>query len=60
MTIGDSHRGKVVWSLVAAMAPATLIGGNVGGRVASALPPQRLRAFVVAFGVIESINYFVE
>jgi uncharacterized membrane protein YfcA len=41
------------------MAPASLIGGNIGGRVASKLPPKKLRAFVVAFGVVVSIVYFV-
>lgn len=54
-----SFSDKVVWSLVLVMAPAALIGGNVGGRLASWLPPEKLRAFVVAFGVIVSLVYFV-
>ncbi len=55
-----SFSGKVVWSLVLVMAPAALIGGNIGGRLASWLPPEKLRAFVVVFGVIVSIVYFVK
>ncbi len=52
--------GKVVWSLVLVMAPAALIGGNVGGRLASWLPPERLRAFVVVFGIVVAGVYFAK
>ena len=52
--------GKVVWSLVLVMAPAALIGGNLGGRLASWLPPERLRAFVVVFGIVVAGVYFVK
>ena len=52
--------GKVVWSLVLVMAPAALIGGNLGGRLASWLPPEKLRAFVVVFGFVVAGVYFAK
>ena len=55
-----SFSGKIEWTLVAVMAPAALLGGNLGGRLASALPAKKLRAFVVSFGVLVSIIYFVK
>jgi uncharacterized protein len=51
--------GPVVWSLVAVMAPAALIGGRVGGSVARSLEPEILRAVVVTFGVLVAIRLFV-
>ncbi|MCU1395208.1 MAG: putative rane protein [Ilumatobacteraceae bacterium] len=53
-----SFSGKVEWSLVLVMAPAALIGGNLGGRLAKVLPPKKLRVFVVLFGVVVAIIYF--
>jgi uncharacterized membrane protein YfcA len=41
------------------MAPASLIGGHVGGSVASSLPPKKMRLGVIAFGVIVAIVYLV-
>ncbi len=55
-----SFSGKVEWTLVLVMAPAALVGGNLGGRLAKVLPPKRLRAFVVSFGVIVAIIYFIK
>ena len=55
-----SFSGKIEWTLVAVMAPAALLGGNLGGRLASSLPPKRLRVFVIAFGFIVTIIYFVK
>ncbi len=55
-----SFSGKIEWTLVAVMAPAALLGGNLGGRLASSLPPKKLRIFVIAFGIIVSIIYFVK
>ena len=49
--------GRVEWSLVAVMAPTSLIGGNLGGRLASRLPPKRLRAGVIVFGVVVALIY---
>ena len=48
--------GKVVWSLVLAMAPASLIGGQIGGRVVTRIPAKPLRAVVVAFGVAVAVK----
>ncbi len=55
-----SFSGKVEWTLVAVMAPAALLGGNLGGRVVSVVRPKVMRAFVIVFGVIVSIAYFVK
>jgi len=52
--------GKVVWSLVAVMAPASLVGGHLGGRVATKLPPKKMRVAVITFGVIVAIAYLVK
>ena len=52
--------GRVEWSLVAVMAPASLIGGNIGGRLASRLPPKRLRVGVICFGVVAAIIYLLK
>lgn len=52
--------GKVEWTLVAIMAPASLIGGHFGGRIASSLPPRKMRAAVIVFGVIVAIAYLLK
>jgi uncharacterized membrane protein YfcA len=52
--------GRVVWTLVAVMAPAALVGGNLGGRLARLLPAGRLRPFVIVFGVAVAIVYLVK
>lgn len=52
-----SFSGKVVWSLVLVMAPASLIGGHFGGRVASSLPAGKMRAGVIVFGVTVALVY---
>jgi uncharacterized membrane protein YfcA len=54
-----SFSGKVDWSVAAVMAPASLLGGHVGGRVASSLPPRKLRPAVICFGVVVAIVYLV-
>ncbi len=55
-----SVKGNVEWTLVAVMAPAALLGGNLGGRLAQVVPPKRLRGFVIAFGVSVAIVYLVK
>lgn len=52
--------GKVEWSFVAVMAPAALVGGNLGGRVAGVLKPLVLRRAVVLLGLAVAIAYFVK
>lgn len=49
--------GKVEWSLVAVMAPASLIGGHVGGRLVSVIKPGVLRVVVVIYGLVVAIVY---
>jgi uncharacterized membrane protein YfcA len=48
--------GKVEWSLALVMAPASLVGGSVGGRLASRLNPRVLRAVVVLAGIAVAIR----
>lgn len=43
--------GPVQWWAVAVAAPATLVGGYLGARLARRLPARALRAIVVVFGV---------
>jgi uncharacterized membrane protein YfcA len=51
--------GKVVWSLALVMAPASLLGGNTGGRLVRKLDPRLLRAVVVTLGVIVALRFWV-
>jgi uncharacterized membrane protein YfcA len=51
--------GKVEWSLVVVMAPCSLLGGQLGGRVAGSLPPEKLRAGVIVFAFVVAIVYLV-
>jgi uncharacterized membrane protein YfcA len=51
--------GKAVWTLVAVMAPAAMIGGTMGGRLARVVPAQRLRSGVIALGLVVSAIYFI-
>jgi uncharacterized membrane protein YfcA len=44
-------RAPVNWTAVATLAPATLVGGYVGARLARRLPENVLRASVVVLGV---------
>jgi uncharacterized membrane protein YfcA len=50
---------KVEWTLVAVMAPAALIGGHLGGRLASRLPAKPLRGFVIVIGSAVALVYLV-
>jgi len=50
--------GPVDWAAVAVAAPAALLGGFLGARVARRIPPTPLRIFIVAFGVAVSIYLF--
>ncbi|WP_329102808.1 sulfite exporter TauE/SafE family protein [Micromonospora sp. NBC_01699] len=42
--------GPVDWAAVAIIAPATLVGGYFGARLARRLPPAVLKGVIVAFG----------
>lgn len=47
--------GPVDWTAVAIVAPASLIGGYVGGRLARRLSPDVLRTTIVVFGVVVAV-----
>jgi uncharacterized membrane protein YfcA len=51
--------GKVVWSITFTMAAGALIGGMLGGRLASRIKPDTLRWVVVTIGFAIAIFYFV-
>lgn len=42
--------GPVNWAAVAVLAPATIVGGYAGARLARRLPPVVLKTVIVAFG----------
>lgn len=51
--------GKVLWTLVMVMAPASLLGGSIGGRLVGKIKPVVLRSVVVAYGTVLAIWYLV-
>lgn len=51
--------GQVVWSAVLVMALGALVGGAVGGRLASRIKPATLRWIVVVIGVVVALIYLV-
>jgi uncharacterized membrane protein YfcA len=51
--------GPIDWVVVAVAAPASLLGGFLGARVATRIPATPLRIFIVTFGVAVSIYLFV-
>jgi uncharacterized membrane protein YfcA len=51
--------GDVHWGVVAVAAPASLLGGFLGARVATRIPPTPLRALIVVFGVGVSVYLFL-
>jgi uncharacterized membrane protein YfcA len=52
--------GDVVWSLAFVMAPASLLGGAIGGRLASRLHPRAMRMLVIAIGLAVAVKYLVD
>jgi hypothetical protein len=52
--------GKVYWVVALVMAVASLIGGNVGGRLAGAVQPAKLRLVVVTIGFAVAIGYAIK
>ncbi len=50
--------GDVQWAVVAVAAPASLVGGFLGARIATRIPTTPLRVFIVCFGVAVSIYLF--
>src|ERR1700712_2361820 len=51
--------GDVHWEVVAVGAPASLLGGFLGARVATRIPATPLRVLIVTFGVAVSIYLFL-
>ena len=51
---------KVNWPAALVMMVFALIGGSLGGRLASRIQPKMLRWIVVTIGVIVSIIYFIK
>ena len=51
--------GQVLWAAALVMAVGALVGGILGGRLASYVRPSTLRWTVVIIGVIISIIYFL-
>jgi uncharacterized protein len=50
--------GPINWVVVAVAAPASLVGGFLGARIATRIPAGPLRIFIVVFGVAVSIYLF--
>ena len=50
--------GPVDWQVVAVAAPASLLGGFLGARIATRIPATPLRVFIVVFGVAVSVYLF--
>jgi uncharacterized protein len=50
--------GPINWVVVAVAAPASLVGGFLGARIATRIPVGPLRIFIVVFGVAVSIYLF--
>ena len=51
--------GPVDWVVVAVAAPASLVGGFLGARVATRIPATPLRVLIVTFGVAVSLYLFL-
>ena len=51
--------GPVEWVAVAVIAPAALVGGFVGARLARRLDDELLRRAVVVFGIVVAVALFV-
>lgn len=51
--------GPIHWLVVAVAAPASLLGGFLGARIATRIPTTPLRIFIVVFGVAVAIYLFL-
>jgi uncharacterized membrane protein YfcA len=50
-------RVPVVWPAAAVMAVGALIGGTIGGRLASVVRPSTLRIIVIAIGILIAVVF---
>jgi uncharacterized protein len=53
-------RAPIDWRIAVVMAVASLLGGTVGGRLASRIRPELLRGIAVAAGLVAAGWYFVQ
>jgi len=51
--------GNVLWPVAAVMAVFALLGGMLGGRIASKVKPATLRWLVVGIGLVVALYYFL-
>jgi uncharacterized membrane protein YfcA len=51
--------GPIDWAVIAVAAPASLVGGFLGARIATRIPTTPLRIFIVVFGVAVAIYLFL-
>ncbi|HKT06094.1 MAG TPA: sulfite exporter TauE/SafE family protein [Rugosimonospora sp.] len=51
--------GQIDWAAVGVLAPATLLGGYVGARLARRLPSPVLRAIIVTFGFVVGVYLLI-
>jgi uncharacterized membrane protein YfcA len=51
--------GPVDWAVVAVAAPASLVGGFLGARIATRIPVLPLRVLIVTFGIAVSVYLFL-
>jgi uncharacterized membrane protein YfcA len=54
-----SFSGHVDWRFVAVMAPASLVGGWLGGKFVGKVRPEPLRAVIVVYGVALALWYLL-
>jgi uncharacterized protein len=54
-----SFSGHVLWTVVAVMAPASLLGGVLGGKLVGRIEPTVLRAVVVSYGTVLALWYLL-
>jgi uncharacterized membrane protein YfcA len=52
--------GRVFWVVALVMAVASMLGGALGGRMAGAIQPARLRAVVVLIGFAVAVGYAIK
>ncbi len=52
--------GKVIWMLALVMAGGALLGGVLGGKLASSINPNALRWLVVSIGVMIAVVYWIK
>jgi uncharacterized membrane protein YfcA len=57
--VGFALLAPVAWTAVAVIAPASMVGGEVGARLAQRVSDRVLRVGIIAYGVAAAIWLFV-